>query len=243
MSDAAILGLPSPTATAAPAMVERLRELVRSPHPLPDELGVFADGDALVAALAAVGGDACTRHRELGIDEAVTRATLQDVGRKHRLYGAASVLPWIVGLLRADVVELGRLQVERRRGRHGHALHIPETGPLQPTAVDESLARAREFTGATAFSCESWLLDPRLQHGLPGSNIAAFAARFEIVEPGAPSTAASADAAKFVFRRSLADVRTPGAVTSRTRLEQLVAAELRSGDWTEPVGVLRMPPG
>jgi hypothetical protein len=242
MTAATILGLPAPTGSADAGLVATLRGVIAAPGPLPDELGVSADGDALVAALTLVAEDARTRHRELGIDDDVSRDTLQDVGRKHALYGAASVLPWILGLLRADVVELGRLQVERRRGRHGHALHIPETGPLSPPAVDASLARVREFTGATEFSCESWLLDPGLGASLRGSNIAAFAARFDLVEPAAPSAAASEDAAKFVFRRPLADVRA-GLVRPRTRLEELVAARLRSDDWTAPTGVLRMPRG
>jgi len=239
---AAILGLPTPSGPPDPDLVAQLRRLIRAPGPLPDQLGISADADALVAALTAVAEDAGARHRELGVDEEVTRATLQDVGRKHALYGAGSVLPWIVGILRADVVELGRLQVERRRGRHGHALHIPETGPLAPEAVGRSLARARALTGSTDFSCESWLLDPGLREDLAGTNIAAFAERFELVEAAVPSAAASEDAAKFVFRRPLSDVRTAGLVTPHTRLERLVATRLRSGDWTAPVGVLRMPP-
>lgn len=84
-----------------------------------------------------------------------------------------------------DVIEVGRLQVERRAGAHGHALHIPETGGAKPT------------------------------------------------------TAASADAAKFVFRRTLADVRDSALVVPQTSLERLVAKTLRAGqDWTEPSGVL-----
>lgn len=243
MTGAAILGLPEPPGPADAALVRRLRRLIVASGPLPDELGISADGGALAAALTAVAGDARARHRELGVDESVSRATLQDVGRKHVLYGAASVLPWILAILRADVVELGRLQVERERGRHGHALHIPETGPLAPAAVEAALAQAREFTGAIDFSCESWLLDPGLGESLPGSNIAAFAARFDLIVPGLPSAAASEDAAKFVFRRPLAEVRTPGLVTPQTRLEDLVLTRLRSGDWTAPTGVLRMPRG
>lgn len=238
----AILGLPTPAGPADAEVVARLRHLIRARGPLPDELGLPADPDSLVAALTAVAEDARARHREQGLDEEVSLATLADVGRKHALYGAASVLPWILGILRADVVQLGRLQVERRRGPHGHALHIPETGPLAPGAVDASLARARELTGAVDFSCESWLLDPRLRDGLPGTNIAAFAARFELIEGPEPSAEASEDAAKFVFRRPLRDVRAPGVVTPQTRLERLVATQLRSGDWTAPTGVLGMPP-
>lgn len=197
------------------------------------------DGTALIAALGALVPAARERHRHEGIPAAVTAATLRDIGRKHDLYGAASVLEWMLGLLRGDVVEVGRLQVERRPGRRGHALHVPESGPLSPLAVDEALDRARRLTGATAFSCESWLLDPALRVELPGSNIAAFAARFDLVEGLGPSPAASEDAAKFVFRRPAAEVQA-GGVTPRTRLEHLVATRLRSGaEWSAPLGILR----
>lgn len=245
MTGFAALGLAADPGPADPRLVARLRALVLDPGPLPAEIdvpagGFAADDDALVAALTQLVPAARERHRREGIDEAVTAATLRDVGRKHDLYGAASVLEWMLGLLRGDVVELGRLQVERRPGPRGHALHVPETGPLTPGAVDEALARARDTLGATAFSCESWLLDPVLAVELAGSNIAAFAARFDLVGHVEPTPAASEEAAKFVFRRSAAEVRTGGGVEPRTRLEHAVASRLRADEeWSAPLGVLR----
>lgn len=227
------------TGGADPLLVESLRELVRGDGEPPEDLVVSASGDEIAMALAALVPDARERQRRLGIPEEITRATLHDVARKHGLYGAKTVLPWLLGILRGDVLEVGRLQVERREGTRGHALHIPETGALSPALVDESLSRAAALTGARAFSCTSWLLDPRIAAELPTSNIAAFAARFRIVDPGEPTTAASADAAKFVFRRTLADVRDSALVVPQTSLERLVAKTLRAGhDWTEPSGVL-----
>lgn len=266
MSGFAALGLAADPGAADPLLVARLRAWVFGPESRPASAaeggagagGVEPDGgasgeaatglaagpgaagdDELVAALAELVPAARERHRAEGIDEAVTAATLRDIGRKHDLYGTASVLEWMRGLLRGDVVELGRLQVERRPGPRGHALHVPETGPLSPDAVDASLARARGTLDGTAFSCESWLLDPALRVEMAGSNIAAFAARFDLVAHVEPSLAASEEAAKFVFRRSAAEVRD-GAVAPHTRLEHAVAARLRAGaEWSAPLGVLR----
>ena len=224
---------------ADPLLVASLRELIRADGEPSDDLAVPASGDEIVTALSALVPEARERQRRAGIPEDITLATLRDIGRKHSLYGAETVLPWLLGLLRGDVIEIGRLQVERRPGAHGHALHIPENGPLSPTLVDESLNRAAAITGARAFSCTSWLLDPRIGSALPASNIAAFAARFRIVDPGEGGPAASAEAAKFVFRRPLSDVLDPARVIPLSRLERVVAASLRAGEeWTAPLGVL-----
>ena len=239
--DAAIVGI-DPAGEADPRLVAVLRELVHADGEPAEDLIVPAPGDEMAMAMAALVPEALARQRDIGIPEAVTLATLRDVGRKHRLYGAETVVPWLVGILRGDVIEVGRLQIERRPGAHGHALHIPENGPLSPALVDDSLSRAAAITSATAFSCTSWLLDPRIRSAIPHSNIAAFAARFRLVDSGEASAAASAEAAKFVFRRSLGEVLDPACVVPTSKLEQLVVSTLRGGeDWTVPVGLMTEP--
>ncbi|MRG58946.1 hypothetical protein GE115_03545 [Agromyces sp. CFH 90414] len=253
-TDAEVLGLAPVEASARPDVTARLRAAVLSeskPHPdASGPVGVASDAvqvdtdasDAeLLASLVELVPDALTRHRRLGIPGDVTRATLLDVGRKHRLYGAANVLDWLLEILRGDVVELGRLQVSRRRERYGHAVHIPELGPLDPGAVDRSIARIAAFTRADRLQCTSWLLDPVLQAELPDSNIAAFARRFQLVDHVEPSAEASAEASRFVFRESAERVRDADAVQPRTRLERVVAERLRTGsDWSEPTGILEL---
>jgi GNAT-like C-terminal domain/N-acyltransferase N-terminal domain len=194
----------------------------------------------LLAAFAAVTPDALARHRSLGVPPAVTRAGFRDVGRKHHAYGATTVTAWLIGILRADVLEFGRLQVERLPGPHGHALHIPEGGPLTPRRVDDSLAQIRGWVGSGPLSCTSWILDAAIREELPTSNLAAFARRFDVVELDDPEEGAGGEAvSKFVFRRSLRDVLYDGALIPKTSLEQVVAARLRAGyRWSQPVGVL-----
>ncbi|WP_407922497.1 hypothetical protein [Agrococcus jejuensis] len=68
------------------------------------------------------------------------------------------------------------------------SLHIPDGASVDRDAVDASLA-ASVVAGARAFPerttdvvhCASWLLDPWLVDALPGSRLAAFAARFDLV--------------------------------------------------------------
>lgn len=227
------------------ALVERLRAIVEADERPGDDrvLALIAGrtADRVASAVDALTPIARERHRRLGLTHQVSAATLADIPRKHALYGADTVAAWLVGLLRADVVAAGRLQVERRAGEHGHALHVPETGPLTPAAVDDAIARARELTGSDRFSCESWLLDRGLTAALPASNIAAFARRFEIVADGAADGSGDEAVAKFVFRRNAEAVRA-SVIEPRTALERLVVRRLRSGaHWTQPLGRLRSP--
>ncbi|WP_150307538.1 acyltransferase domain-containing protein [Planctomonas psychrotolerans] len=255
MTDAAaLLGLP-PTEPlpADDPVVPRLRAAVRADET--PTAAVDVPTGVLGAALIAVLPDALERHRALGVPEGVTAATLSDVGRKIDAYGATVDIPWLIGLLRGDVLALGRLQFEREADPAGRAIHIPEDGSLTPDSVDASVAEARALFGEGTLICTSWLLDPTLSALPPGSNIVSFAQRFDI-ETAAPDAskerAADEDAtagkhragdeaaAKFVFRRPLAAVLDPAVTRPRTALERLVAEHLRAGGhWTEPRGVLR----
>ncbi len=225
----------------AEQLTVRIREFLAAGLPADDdEVARLVDGfdaDTVMRALIAVVPDAQDRHRRAGLSRRVSDATLADIERKHSLYGAHTVTGWLIGILRGDVVQVGRLQVEVRPGKHGHALHVPETGPLIDEEVTDSLRQARTLTGSECFSCTSWLLDPGLATVLPSSNIAAFAERFEVVDPG-DAEGGDETAAKFVFRLP-PEVVVSGEVVPRTSLERYVVERLREGPrWTEPVGVL-----
>jgi hypothetical protein len=234
MNAAALLGLPGvEPLREGSAAVHALRAAVRGEADAPESV------DSLAAALVAVVPDALERHRALGVAEDVTAATLADVGGKIDAYGATVDVPWLVGLLRGEVLALGRLQYEREATDEGRAIHIPEGGSLRPELVDASLAEARALFGDGTMICTSWLLDPTLLQLPETSNIVAFARRFD-VEPTDPGHEGDEAAAKFVFRRPLAEVLDPAVVTPRTTLERLVADHLRSGNhWSEPKGTLR----
>lgn len=220
-------------------LVDRIGALIRRTEGVPHPIDPGASGAAVARALIELVPVALERHREADVPAGVTRETLIDVGRKHRLYGAASVVPWMLELMRADVLSAGRLQVSMRESEHGHHLHVPELGPLLPADVDAALARASELTGSARYACTSWLLDLRLSSALAGSNIAAFAERFDIVSGDEETLLASEEAARFVFRRPLVEVLDP-ALPTKSRLERVVASALRRGrNWTMPTGVLK----
>jgi hypothetical protein len=130
-----------------------------------------------------------------------------------------------------------------RRGDRVLGVHIPEAGPLQPSAVDASLQSAAQFFpehfpehASNIATCTSWLLDDQLLEYLPAdSNIVRFQRRFELV-PGARE--ADDSTFQFVFGRP------PGApdIQPRTALERALVRHLADGGhWRLRTGWLRLP--
>ncbi|WP_146165525.1 acyltransferase domain-containing protein [Murinocardiopsis flavida] len=148
--------------------------------PWPD-LAAVADVRARTAAVFAFAAQAPAlhaAHARLGVDPAVTGATLADVGRHvghtRTMYGVLGldVAGWIALHYRVGLFELGRLQFEPHRlGEQGPVrwyraaeettlpaelragapvlrVHIPAPGSFAPEAVGGSLARARPFFAA-----------------------------------------------------------------------------------------------
>ncbi len=178
-------------------------------------------------------------HRDHGIDEAVSWATLADLGRNlavdRRMNGEGwpVMQSWLTLHTRGSLYELGRLQHQRGEGAIG--LHIPDAGPLTPAAIDASLDQARAFFPRhfpdepyTTFSCGSWLLDPQLLEYLPeDSNIVRFQRRFEL-EPYEESEGIDGDVEvlRFVFRT----LSTPlDRLPRRTALQRAVIDHLAAG--------------
>ena len=103
---------------------------------------------------------------------------------------------WLSHLIKTEIFRLGRLQFVPRIseepvfigkrsfpvGTPYCEVHIPADGKLSPTAVDASFARARGLLTPAYFSCDSWLLSPKLNGILSGGNILAFAARFTVMQ-------------------------------------------------------------
>ncbi|AEB44855.1 MULTISPECIES: acyltransferase domain-containing protein [Micromonospora] len=178
-------------------------------------------------------------HRDHGIADAVSWTTLADLGRnlaidrRMRGEGWPVMQSWLTLHIRGSLYELGRLQ--HHRAGTTIDLHIPDSGPLSPEAIDASLDQARAFFPRhfpdehyTAFACGSWLLDPQLAEYLPeDSNIIRFQRRFEL-EPYEQPDGLDADVEvlRFVFRT----LSTPlDALPRRTVLQRAIIDHLAAG--------------
>ena len=185
-----------------------------------------------------------------GIDPAIADDSLSDLTPKLRDYGIrATGVDWLAKVVTCGVFVLGRLQFEPAGTESAWNTHIPEAGPLDPAACDESFARAEAFFRARGdqttreFVCHSWLLDDQLADYLPAeSNILRFARRFTLTDtertdaPVDGATEGDNAVAKFVFRRPLAELPS---VAPATTLERAALAHLAAGrHWRERAGVM-----
>jgi hypothetical protein len=195
-----------------------------------------------VYAYLALLDDVLGYHAGRGIPQDVSWETLGDIGRKldvdrqMRFQGWPVLQQWLTLHVRGGIYELGRLQHQRGDGTVD--LHIAESGPLTPAAVDASLARAREFFPRHFpeeryewFACGSWLLDPQLAEYLPeDSNIVRFQRRFELDPPREETDdeggSGDEDVLRFVFQTLDTQIdRLP----RRTTLQRAIVTHLNTG--------------
>lgn len=198
-------------------------------------------------------------HRGHGIAEAVTRDTLADVGRhvaiSRRVTGdfGLQTWRWLGHHFSARLFALGRLQFALQRtscsvpgtlekGDWALEAHIPESGPLLPALVDESLARAKEFFAlhfadrpVSVVTCNSWMLDPYLADRVAAtSNVGAFIRRFT---PFGESSDGHTEALYFVFRTR--DLSRLDDLPRQTSLQRAVLERLDRGEsWQVASGYL-----
>ena len=200
-------------------------------------------------------------HRERGVPEEVSRDTLADFGRNlainRRVHGrfGMDTWPWLAHHFAGRLFQLGRLQYLIHRTEDALpglqprdwilGIHIPESGPLDPETLKESLAMARPFFGhcfperpVRLANCASWLLDPHLPAHLdPASNIARFARLFT---PYRPPTDAPTDAVYFTFRTHSMD--RAAELPRNTALQRTVLDRIdKGGTWQLGYGYLPLP--
>lgn len=136
--------------------------------------------------------------RERGLPDDVRAATAGEIRRQVdktlRITGRVGFddYPWVEIVWRGGFAQIGRLQYELIRDDAADEwlanVHIPAEGPLRMEEVRESLGRARgvldvafpELGPIRRAVCDSWLLDPQLADLLPGSNIPAFGALWQL---------------------------------------------------------------
>ncbi|MFK4087376.1 acyltransferase domain-containing protein [Kribbella sp. NPDC020789] len=211
-----------------------------------------------VAALLATLPEIRKYHQERGIPDEISWATLADLGlqlqvsrRTHGEYGLATHW-WLTIHWAGQIYALGRLQFMLYQvtedkpvpgtepGEWVIGVHIPESGPLTPEAVDASFAQAREFFPryfpeypVKTVTLNSWLLDPYLLDNLPQeSNMVRFGRRF--TPYGTPVD--SQDSAIFFTFRSH-DLGRLDEFPQETSLQRLVVSRIKQGGtWQNATG-------
>lgn len=204
----------------------------------------YGAGVLELLALVATADDVRAFHASRGIDDEDSWRALSDLGQQvfvHRLtYGSFGLHThdWLRVAWSGALYWLGRLQFNLQQSDSSStgwvlSTHIPRSGPLTPTAVDDAFVTARRFFTAhfadhpaDAFYCHSWLLDPDLAAALPEtSNMSLFQRRWTLEgEPGSGDD----DAVFFTFaRRPPVDLDT---LPRDTTLQRAILDRLAAGD-------------
>lgn len=161
------------------------------------------DGLIALMAFVSVAGDVHREYVRRGVPDEIAWKSLSALGQQvhiHRLvhgrFGMSSQ-SWCAANYTGRLLWLGRLQFTLQEDRdhatdgadtHVLGVHIPESGPLKPKEIDDSLRMALQIA-LPAFSdykpqlitLHSWLLDPGINARLnPESNLALFTRRFEL---------------------------------------------------------------
>lgn len=239
------------------ALAERLRARIGLAETEPPAEPV--DELVAVAAYLVTLEDIRKFHSGHGVGDEVSWATLADLGRQvwlhrrvHGVFGCETYW-WLISHWLGSLYQLGRLQFLLYReydeipgvgpGEWVLGVHIPETGPLTPESVDDSLAQAREFFAlhfpdrpVRTVTLSSWLMDPVLAERLPtDSNLASFNRRFT---PYGVWSDGNPGAVYFTFRtRSLEHLDE---LPRDTRLQRLVLDRVTGPGWKHGRGFLRL---
>ena len=251
--------------TADPKIVDDLAEQIRA------EIGKFGSEPELrmpedprnsVQAFLDTVPDIRRFHSERGIPDEISWASLADLGQQlkvsRRTHGEYSLEThwWLTIAWTGQIYALGRLQFLLHQvpadkpvpgtepGEWIIGVHIPETGPLTPEAVDDSFAQAREFFPryfpeypVKTANLWSWLIDPYLLDNLPqDSNMVRFGRRF--TPYGEPNDSQDS-AIFFTFRTHGTDHLDD--LPQDTRLQRLVVERIKNGGtWQSGYGYLRL---
>jgi hypothetical protein len=238
-----------------------LRRLMGT-FPAEDELKVPDDPLVSVATFLATLPDIRRYHQQRGIPDEISWATLADLGKQldvnRRTHGSFGLEThwWMTIHWTGVIYALGRLQFLLHQlpastpvpgvepGEWVIGVHIPESGPLTPEAVDASFAQAREFFPryfpeypVRTATLGSWLLDPYLLDNLPqDSNTVRFGRRF--TPYGEPRD--SQDSAIFFTFRSH-DLTKLDEFPQDTTLQRLIVSRIKSGGtWQTAHGYLTL---
>jgi hypothetical protein len=201
-------------------------------------------------------------HQQLGVSDEVSWATLADLGRQlsvsRRTNGEFGLEThwWATIHWSGMIYALGRLQFLLHQvpdskpvpgtepGEWVIGVHIPETGPLTPEAVDDSFAQAREFFPRVfpeypvkTATLGSWLIDPYLLDNLPQeSNMVRFGRRFT---PYSEPTDSQDSAIFFTFRTH--GLGHLDELPQDTTLQRLVVRRIKEGGtWQTAFGYLKL---
>lgn len=167
-------------------------------------LGEDADNIKILACMLKASADVYEIYQAKGVSNEIYFATMKCYSRfideTYRMTGKLYFdrYWWTTRQAGCHLFRIGELEYELKHivGSIVIGIHIPSDVDFSPSAIDDSLASARQFFSKyypelsnTEYRCHSWLLDKQLKGMLnESSNILSFQNRFEIFDEGEVGT-------------------------------------------------------
>ena len=139
---------------------------------------------------------------------------------------------WTTRQAGCHLFRIGELEYEMKHidGNIVIGIHIPSDVDFSPSAIDDSLASAKQFFSTyypelsnAEYRCHSWLLDGQLKEMLnDNSNILSFQNRFEVFDDGEIGT----DCIQWIYNTKPTDFVT---LAENTSLQRKMKEHLLSG--------------
>ena len=167
-------------------------------------LGADEDNIKILACMLKASADVYEVYKGKGISDeiyfATTKCYTRFIDETYRMTGKLYFdrYWWTTRQAGCHLFRIGELEYEMKHidGDIVIGIHIPSDVDFSPSAIDVSLARARQFFATNypelsnaEYRCHSWLLDSQLKGMLnESSNILNFQNRFEIFDEGEVGT-------------------------------------------------------
>ncbi len=163
-------------------------------------LGEDTDNIKILACMLKASADVYEIYKDKGISDKIYFDTMKCYTRfideTYKMTGKLYFdrYWWTSRQAGCHLFRIGELEYEMKHfgGNIVIGIHIPSDVDFSPSAIDNSLASAKQFFSTyypelskTEYRCHSWLLDRQLKEMLNGnSNILSFQSRFEIFNEG-----------------------------------------------------------
>ena len=201
-------------------------------------LGEDTDNIKILACMLKVSADVYEIYKDKGISDDIYFATMKCYTRFiDETYQMTGKLYfdrywWTTRQAGLHLFRIGELEYEIKHidDEIVIGIHIPSDVDFSPSAIDESLASAKQFfsehypeLSKAEYRCHSWLLDKQLRKMLKGSsNILNFQNRFEIFDVGEIGT----DFIEWLYNTRTTDYDT---LPDNTSLQRNIKKHILSG--------------
>jgi hypothetical protein len=201
-------------------------------------LGEDIDKIKILACMLKASANVYDIYKEKGISDEIFFATMKCYARfiaeTYKMTGKLYFdrYWWTTRQAGCHLFRIGELEYEMKHidGDIVIGIHIPSDVDFSPSAIDVSLARARQFFATNypelsnaEYRCHSWLLDSQLKGMLnESSNILSFQNRFEIFDEGEVGT----DFIEWLYNTKSTDYAV---LPENTSLQKNVKKHLLSG--------------